>query len=264
MVAGCACVEVRRLLPSATGESNLCRRGPGPCSEEGGGGRARGVRRAGVGAGGGERDEAEVDVEGRAWLPWTAHGTQDGIRAAELKATRTDQRAICDDWPTGPGVAECGRGGRLRRWAKTILTPHPSLSLSSLSLPSRVLHATQLPVRPAMILLDGLDKHDVQPSPKLVAEASSSSVPVTRPITPTPSLPPDYESSQAQLRPTTLSYPEIKEKRTRRRRCRRYTIYVLAAYFFLTVVIGLPILVVVRHFSFHSLHIFPPQPSYPS
>ena len=35
------------------------------------------------------------------------------------------------------------------------------------------------------------------------------------------------------------------EKRTRRRRCRRYTIYALAAYFFLTVVIGLPILVVV-------------------
>ena len=86
----------------------------------------------------------------------------------------------------------------------------------------------------------------MQPSPKLVAEASSSAVPVTRPHTPTPSLPPDYESSQAQLRPTTLSYPQIQEKRTRRRRCRRYTIYALAAYFFLTLVVGVPILVVVR------------------
>ena len=129
-----------------------------------------------------------------------------------------------------------------------ILTAPHAAPLSSLELSlssARVLHATQRAVFTAMILLDGLDKHDEQPSPKLVAEASSSSVPVTRPLTPTPSLPPDYESSQAQLRPTTLSYPEIQEKRTRRRRCRRYTIFALAAYFFLTVVIGLPILVVV-------------------
>ena len=106
-------------------------------------------------------------------------------------------------------------------------------------------HATQLIVLLAMILLDGLDKHDDQPSSKLVAEASPSVIPVARVHTPTPSLP-DYEASQAQLRPTTQSYSEIKKKRTRRRRCRKYTIIVLAAYFVLTVVIGIPIIVVVR------------------
>ncbi|KAI1794120.1 hypothetical protein LXA43DRAFT_971383 [Ganoderma leucocontextum] len=94
-----------------------------------------------------------------------------------------------------------------------------------------------------MILLDGIDKHDdEQHPPKLVAEASSSSVPVARAHTPTPSLP-DYEASQAQLRPTTQSYSDIQTKRTRRRRCRKYTIYVLAAYFVLTVVIGVPVIV---------------------
>ena len=99
-----------------------------------------------------------------------------------------------------------------------------------------------------MILLDGLDKHDSeQQRPKLVAEASTS-YPVARVHTPTPSLP-DYEASQAQLQPTTLSYPQIQKKRTRRRRCRKYTIYALATYFVLTVVIGIPIIVVVRPFS---------------
>ena len=98
-----------------------------------------------------------------------------------------------------------------------------------------------------MILLDGIDKHDdEQHPPKLVAEASSSSVPVARAHTPTPSLP-DYEASQeAQLRPTTQSYSDIQKKRTRRRRCRKYSIYVLAAYFVLTVVIGVPVIVMVR------------------
>ncbi|KAI0706820.1 hypothetical protein C8T65DRAFT_223245 [Cerioporus squamosus] len=94
-----------------------------------------------------------------------------------------------------------------------------------------------------MILLDGLDKHDDEhQGPKLVAEASTS-YPVARVHTPTPSLP-DYEASQAQLQPTTLSYPDIQKKRTRRRRCRKYTIYALAIYFILSVVIGIPILVV--------------------
>ncbi|KAM5532867.1 hypothetical protein V8D89_013508 [Ganoderma adspersum] len=94
-----------------------------------------------------------------------------------------------------------------------------------------------------MILLDGIDKNDdEQHPPKLVAEASSSSVPVARAHTPTPSLP-DYEASQAQLRPTTQSYSDIQKKRTRRRRCRKYSIYVLAAYFVLTVVIGVPVIV---------------------
>ncbi|TBU56370.1 hypothetical protein BD310DRAFT_882682 [Dichomitus squalens] len=94
-----------------------------------------------------------------------------------------------------------------------------------------------------MILLDGLDKQDGQPSSKLVAEASPSIIPVARVHTPTPSLP-DYEASQAQLRPTTESYSEIKKKRTRRRKCKRITIIVLAAYFVLTTVIGIPIIVV--------------------
>ncbi|RPD68608.1 hypothetical protein L226DRAFT_318034 [Lentinus tigrinus ALCF2SS1-7] len=94
-----------------------------------------------------------------------------------------------------------------------------------------------------MILLDGLDKHDDEhQAPKLVAEASTS-YPVARAHTPTPSLP-DYEASQAQLQPTTLSYPDIQKKRTRRRRCRKYTIIALATYFILTVVIGIPIIVV--------------------
>ncbi len=115
-----------------------------------------------------------------------------------------------------------------------LLPPGPSL---------RDIHATVLL---AMILLDGLDKHDdEQHSSKLVAEASSSSVPVARALTPTPSLP-DYEASQAQLRPTTQSYSDIQKKRTRRRRCRKYSIYVLAAYFVLTVVIGVPLIVMVR------------------
>ncbi|KAI0780066.1 hypothetical protein C8Q74DRAFT_1367850 [Fomes fomentarius] len=110
-----------------------------------------------------------------------------------------------------------------------------------------------------MILLDGLDKHDQQ-SPKLVTEASSSFHPITRVQTPTPSLP-DYEASQAQLRPTsqflqlhiepqdrlrptTQSYSDINDKRTRRRRCRKWTLYVLTTYFLLSVVIGIPIIVV--------------------
>ncbi|RDX55130.1 hypothetical protein OH76DRAFT_1397498 [Lentinus brumalis] len=94
-----------------------------------------------------------------------------------------------------------------------------------------------------MILLDGLDKHDdAHQGPKLVAEASTS-YPVARVHTPTPSLP-DYEASQAQLQPTTLSYPDIQRKRTRRRRCKKYTIIALVVYFVLTSVIGIPILVV--------------------
>lgn len=118
-----------------------------------------------------------------------------------------------------------------------LLPPGPSL---------RDLHATQLIVLLAMILLDGIDKNDdEQHPPKLVAEASSSSVPVARAHTPTPSLP-DYEASQAQLRPTTQSYSDIQKKRTRRRRCRKYSIYILAAYFVLTVVIGVPVIVMVR------------------
>ena len=128
-----------------------------------------------------------------------------------------------------------------------VLTPTP------LSLLPRVPHATLLIVLSAMILLDGLDKRDGLQPPKLVAEASTSLHPVTRVQTPTPSLP-DYEASQAQLTPTTQSYTEIKEKRTRRRRCRRWTIYALAAYFVSTVVIGIPIIVVVRlHSRSHSL-----------
>ncbi|KAI0328597.1 hypothetical protein GY45DRAFT_960149 [Cubamyces sp. BRFM 1775] len=74
-----------------------------------------------------------------------------------------------------------------------------------------------------MILLDGLDKHSDPQRSKLVAE---SSVPVARAHTPTPSLP-DYEASQAQLKPTTLSYPQIQEKRTRRRRWRKCALYSL-------------------------------------
>ncbi|KAH9892569.1 hypothetical protein C8Q73DRAFT_746417 [Cubamyces lactineus] len=91
-----------------------------------------------------------------------------------------------------------------------------------------------------MILLDGLDKHSDPQPPKLVAE---SSVPVARAHTPTPSLP-DYEASQAQLKPTTLSYPQIKEKRTRRRRWRKCALYSLVVYFFLTIAIGVPLIVV--------------------
>ena len=92
-----------------------------------------------------------------------------------------------------------------------------------------------------MILLDGLDKHSDPQRSKLVAE---SSVPVARVHTPTPSLP-DYEASQAQLKPTTLSYPEIKEKRTRRRRWRKCALYSLVVYFVLTIAIGVPLMVVV-------------------
>ncbi len=141
----------------------------------------------------------------------------------------------------------------------SLLTPNGSLLSPPPSVP-RVLHVTPLVVLSAMILLDGLDKHDQQ-SPKLVAEASSSFHPITRVQTPTPSLP-DYEASQAQLRPTsqflqlqiepqdrlrptTQSYSDINEKRTRRRRCRKWTLYVLTTYFLLTVVIGIPIIVVV-------------------
>ncbi|CDO77317.1 hypothetical protein BN946_scf184775.g7 [Trametes cinnabarina] len=92
-----------------------------------------------------------------------------------------------------------------------------------------------------MILLDGLDKHDdsdPQPS-KLLAQ----SAPVTRVQTPTPSLP-DYEASQAQLKPTPLSYPELKKKRSRRRRWKRFALYSLVVYFVLTVAIGVPLIVV--------------------
>ncbi|KAJ2986477.1 hypothetical protein NUW54_g9752 [Trametes sanguinea] len=94
-----------------------------------------------------------------------------------------------------------------------------------------------------MILLDGLDKHDnsdPQSSTKLVAQ---SSVPVTRVHTPTPSLP-DYEASQAQLKPTPLSYPELQKKRSRKRRWRKCALYSLLVYFFLTIAIGVPLIVV--------------------
>ncbi|KAI0374044.1 hypothetical protein BV20DRAFT_962000 [Pilatotrama ljubarskyi] len=91
-----------------------------------------------------------------------------------------------------------------------------------------------------MILLDGLDKHGDSQAPKLVAE--SSSAPVARPHTPTPSLP-DYEASQAQLKPTTQSLPEIRRKRTRRRRCRKCALYALVVYFVVSVAIGVPLIV---------------------
>ncbi|KAI0743530.1 hypothetical protein C8Q80DRAFT_1355410 [Daedaleopsis nitida] len=93
-----------------------------------------------------------------------------------------------------------------------------------------------------MILLDAIDKSDDQPSQKLIAEVPASLHPVNRAQTPTPSLP-DYEASQAQLRPTRLSYDEIKEKRTRRRKYLKYSFYALTAYFVLSVVIGIPIIV---------------------
>ncbi|KAI0675297.1 hypothetical protein C8Q78DRAFT_1067092 [Trametes maxima] len=91
-----------------------------------------------------------------------------------------------------------------------------------------------------MILLDGIDKHDDPQSSKLVAE--SSSVPVARAHTPTPSLP-DYEASQAQLKPTTQSFPEIQKQRTRRRRCRKYTLYALVVYFVISIAVGVPFIV---------------------
>ncbi|KAI0645687.1 hypothetical protein C8Q79DRAFT_910809 [Trametes meyenii] len=91
-----------------------------------------------------------------------------------------------------------------------------------------------------MILLDGIDKHDDPQSSKLVAE--SSSVPVARAHTPTPSLP-DYEASQAQLKPTTQSFPEIQQQRTRRRRCRKYTLYALVVYFVISIAVGVPFIV---------------------
>ncbi|OSD06862.1 hypothetical protein PYCCODRAFT_1422409 [Trametes coccinea BRFM310] len=94
-----------------------------------------------------------------------------------------------------------------------------------------------------MIILDGLDKHDnldPQSSTKLVAQ---SSVPVTRVHTPTPSLP-DYEASQAQLKPTPLSYPELQKKRSRKRRWKKCALYSLLVYFFLTIAIGVPLIVV--------------------
>ncbi|KAH9931058.1 uncharacterized protein BXZ73DRAFT_90149 [Epithele typhae] len=73
-----------------------------------------------------------------------------------------------------------------------------------------------------MILLDGIDdKPDDRQAHKLVAEASTS-VSVT------------YDPF----------LPEIKEKRTRRRRCRKYGVFALTIYFLLTVVIGIPIIVV--------------------
>ncbi|KAI0775705.1 hypothetical protein BD413DRAFT_282621 [Trametes elegans] len=93
-----------------------------------------------------------------------------------------------------------------------------------------------------MILLDGLDKQGDPQGSKAVAE-SSSTVPVARAHTPTPSLP-DYEASQAQLKPTIHSFPEIQKKRTRRRRCRKCALYALVVYFVLTIAIGVPIIVV--------------------
>ncbi|KAI0630353.1 hypothetical protein C8Q77DRAFT_1063682 [Trametes polyzona] len=91
-----------------------------------------------------------------------------------------------------------------------------------------------------MILLDGIDKHDRHQPTKIVAESSSG--PVARPQTPTPSLP-DYEASQAQLKPTTQSFPEIQKQRTRRRRYRKCALYALVVYFVVTVAIGVPLLV---------------------
>ncbi|KAI0358427.1 hypothetical protein OH77DRAFT_1502336 [Trametes cingulata] len=91
-----------------------------------------------------------------------------------------------------------------------------------------------------MILLDGLDKHDDPQAAKLVAE--SSSAPVARAHTPTPSLP-DYEASQAQLKPTTQSFPEIRRKRTRRRKCRKCALYALVVYFVVSIAIGVPLIV---------------------
>ncbi|KAI8993029.1 hypothetical protein BD414DRAFT_293618 [Trametes punicea] len=92
-----------------------------------------------------------------------------------------------------------------------------------------------------MILLDGLDKHDEPTSSKLIAQ--SASVPVTRVHTPTPSLP-DYEASQAQLKPTIHSFPEIQKKRARRRRCRKCALFSLVVYFILTIAVGVPLIVV--------------------
>lgn len=96
-----------------------------------------------------------------------------------------------------------------------------------------------------MILLDGIDKHDPPQPGKLVAD--SSSAPVARPHTPTPSLP-DYEASQAQLKPTTQSFPEIQKQRTRRRRWKKCALYTLVVYFVVTVAIGVPLIVMVRPF----------------
>ncbi|EIW63319.1 uncharacterized protein TRAVEDRAFT_142104 [Trametes versicolor FP-101664 SS1] len=92
-----------------------------------------------------------------------------------------------------------------------------------------------------MILLDGLDKHEAPLADK--NQAGPSLPPVARAHTPTPSLP-DYEASQAQLKPTVLSYPEIQEKRTRRRNYRRYALYALVVYFVISVAIGVPFLVI--------------------
>lgn len=142
------------------------------------------------------------------------------------------------------GSAEPGSGNDLRLSRQ--LPPSPSSSVpSSLAAECTRPHATLLIVLAVMILLDGIDKHDPPQPGKLVAE--SSSAPVARSQTPTPSLP-DYEASQAQLKPTTQSFPEIQKQRTRRRRWKKCALYTLVVYFVVTVAIGVPLIVLVRIF----------------
>lgn len=168
-----------------------------------------------------EGEEAEEE--------WEDGSTEDGRGAARSRGRIA---------PTARGAPKAGKGGHWSHANGSLSLLSFSFSLIALCSP----HATPLIVVSAMILLDGLDKHEAPLADK--NQAGPSLPPVARAHTPTPSLP-DYEASQAQLKPTVLSYPEIQEKRTRRRNYRRYALYALVVYFVISVAIGVPFLVIV-------------------